>query len=65
MRDDIKAALMKFENKLHAAVQTDAELGRLDYNDDKWVRLERKSKQLWADSNAARKDLTELLETVS
>ncbi len=62
MRDDIKQALIKFENKHYSAVQCDTELRYSD--DNKWVSLERKSKQFWADYNVAKQELVELLEKI-
>jgi len=64
MRDDVKNALIKFENKHFSAVQTDTELGLCD-NDARYVSLERKAKQFWADCKAARDELTALLEKIA
>ena len=64
MRDDIKKALAKFESKHYSAVQADTMLGQCDYDDMKWVSLERKTKKFWADFNAAKQELTALLEGV-
>jgi hypothetical protein len=62
MRPDIKNALINFENRHHAAVQCDTELGLS--GDDVYFRLERTAKRFWADYYEARKELEALLETL-
>jgi hypothetical protein len=65
MRDDIKKALIRVENKHYAAVQCDTELGHFDYNDAKWISIERKSKQFWDECKKARAELEALLDKIS
>lgn len=55
----IEAAFQQFKNKHYTAVQIDTELGQCDY-DAKFCRLEKKSKQAWADVAKAEQELKEL-----
>jgi hypothetical protein len=62
MNEQLKNAFTRLINKHHAAVQTEGRLDTLDNDDDKWVILERKSRQFWAEYQAAEVEFKALLE---
>lgn len=57
MDQKLRNALEKMLNKHYAAVQTDTMLEHTD----NW-KLEKKSRQFWADFNTAKAEFVELLE---
>jgi hypothetical protein len=62
MRQEIKRALVDFENKHFSAVQTDTELAYC--SDRQFDRVKATAKRYWDDANEARKKLYEMLEDV-
>jgi len=64
MRTKLENLFIAFENKHHSAVEIDTEMTYLDYDDNKWVKLENKSKQSWNDCNKARKEFMDELAKV-
>jgi len=62
MNEQLKRAYIKVTQKHTSAVQTDEALGRLDYDDERWYVLEKKSKQFWKDYEAADSEFRDLLK---
>ena len=61
MSDELKNLFIKFKNRYFTAVQLDTELGLAD-NDNQWLRLQKRTKTAWEESDKAEKEFLECLE---